>query len=361
MVRIAKQLLDRSAPLERKLFWIIFGIISICAFLSSVFTGFERFFVGAIVCFGGFIACLCIGAFVHRTEMYALGYFGLVVLFSCIVLPLLYFLCGGIHCGTPIYLLASPFLCAFIYVKPLRFAGFLLSSLAGVATFAVSWYFPGIVAAPPSSGMVYVDFVVSFLTVGTALFLASNYSVMAYKEEWAKREELLSKLDYLSKCDPQTKLYNRSYFVQTLENMSWPQRDKFYVALFDIDNFKDVNDSYGHVFGDSVICDVAGVLQGVVNENVGEFAVRYGGETFLYVLYADSEVEAFTKADKVREIVDNGLRWVDKPMLHITVSGGFVACHGRDSVDGRSVFRKVDELLYESKQNVKNQIRSMVS
>ena len=73
--------------------------------------------------------------------------------------------------------------------------------------------------------------------------------------------------------------------------------------MFDVDNFKRLNDTYGHQFGDTVLSTVAHTLRAAVQDERGEFAARYGGEEFICVLYAETAGEAFSRADEVRRAI----------------------------------------------------------
>lgn len=356
-----KEFWKKQDTLEKKFFWMFFSVCCICAVFSSIANLVEQVgLVTSIICFCSCVFCIAVGVFAYKTSMYSVSCFCIVFLFSGLVFPALFLLCGGMQSGMPLFLLAGPFISAFIENKKLKAWGLFISLLGFFTALGLMWYFPEFTHSPKSPNVMYFDIAMSFVTVGVGIFAVCNYALSMYKLEWMKREALLNKLDHLSKCDSQTGLYNRGYFVQKFENMDWRQKERAYIALFCIDGFRDVNDLYGHLFGDDVICRIAESLRQNVDESQGEIAVRYGSESFVYMMVADSEVEAYSKADKIREMV-NLLNWPEKQSFHITVSGGFIACNGADPLNPVSLLRKVDELLYESKPSAPNRIRSKIS
>ena len=147
--------------------------------------------------------------------------------------------------------------------------------------------------------------------------------------ERRQKDEFMAKLEDLSRRDDLTGLYNRRYFIQYLEDVVWLHRDQFYVAMLDIDGFAQINEKYGKVFGDSVICSVGSQIGRSLNEEFGERAVRFSGETFVCVLKGESEIEAFTKADQIRESVSN-MQWggIPFPPRHRERRIHFVPCRG---------------------------------
>jgi diguanylate cyclase (GGDEF)-like protein len=107
---------------------------------------------------------------------------------------------------------------------------------------------------------------------------------------------------------------------------------------------------------DRVICNVAHSLWETVNEDVGECGARYGEETFLFIMSADSDVDAFVRADGFREKI-SGLTWNNTPDLRISISGGIVPCRDENEFDRERLLKKVDALLDGFKSRGKNQVR----
>lgn len=117
--------------------------------------------------------------------------------------------------------------------------------------------------------------------------------------------------------------------------------------MYDIDNFKKINDTYGHDFGDEVIKAIAGVSKKEVRYKGKAF--RYGGEEFILILKNINEKQALRIAENIREAVEN-LSFSNQYKVTISV-GITVVEHNKDVT-----FKKVDKKLYTSKKNGKNKI-----
>ena len=357
MFGIARKIWARQETLEKRLFWIVLAIDTFVSFASIILTAVERVSdLATIFCAVICTMCILTGLLVYKTAHTSIGYFFLIGFFSCVATPVMFFLCGGINSAMPFFLLTGPFMCSFVSNRFFKFFGAAFTLLVGLAVIVVSWMFPEWVTVPPGESVVYLDISVNYLLFGAALFGTCSYAVQAYMNECHQKDELLKKIEDQSRRDDLTGLYNRRYFVQYLEDVVWQNRDGFYVVMFDIDAFRQVNATYGRIFGDSVICAVSRQIGLGVCGDIGERAIRFSGETFACILKADSEIEAFSKADQIREMVAN-LQWEEFPMLHVTVSGGVIPCVTGDSYDKRTIVRMVDDLLFAVKRKGVNQVK----
>ncbi|OMF93381.1 hypothetical protein BK144_11830 [Paenibacillus sp. FSL R7-0273] len=161
-------------------------------------------------------------------------------------------------------------------------------------------------------------------------------------------------MDRLSKIDPLTDLYNHKTFHEYLgwlidhqQNNPFPMQ----LAVLDIDNFKKVNDRYGHWVGDIVLKQVAAV----VLQHIGtdDFAARYGGEEFVVILTAKPLNEAHGIMERVRTGIA-GLPVEEMNGESVTVSIGM---HEFSVSDTKShTFQRADDALYEAKKTGKNRI-----
>lgn len=185
--------------------------------------------------------------------------------------------------------------------------------------------------------------------------LAASSSLALTADAISARAELLSEW---ATIDPLTELFNRRYFRQRLEEEY--QRARRYelplsLLLLDLDDFKTVNDRFGHPAGDLVLRSVADVLR----RNVRAFDVccRYGGEEFVIVLPGGDSGDALTTANRVRQAIEAhriSVRTNHAP-VGVTASIGSVTLKRGDSVD--DMITEADAALYEAKRAGKNQIR----
>ncbi|MGI5939280.1 MAG: sensor domain-containing diguanylate cyclase [Thermoleophilia bacterium] len=122
------------------------------------------------------------------------------------------------------------------------------------------------------------------------------------------------------------------------------------LLFIDVDNFKDINDRYGHVVGDEALKMVANSLQHNVRstDHVG----RWGGEEFLVLLYDVTEEHLAKTSDKLRMLVASSYLNTVEPPLHVTISLGATLVRPDDTVAG--LISRADSLLYKSKNAGRN-------
>ena len=122
----------------------------------------------------------------------------------------------------------------------------------------------------------------------------------------------------------------------------------------DIDNFKYINDQYGHLFGDEVIIQVSKSCSRIVGEN--EMIGRYGGDEFVVILRQTSRVDGEKKAKQIAEELRNLIINKDGASIGITVSIG-IADNSNDAISNfAELFHQADMNLYKAKANGKDQI-----
>jgi diguanylate cyclase (GGDEF)-like protein len=124
------------------------------------------------------------------------------------------------------------------------------------------------------------------------------------------------------------------------------------LLMVDIDHFKDVNDTYGHLAGDSVLRDLAGILQRRLrpDDELG----RYGGEEFAAVLPETSLGGAVKIAEDLRSLVEQHRFVVEGEQIRVTVSIGAAAL--KPGMDAKGFFRAADEMLYRAKNGGRNRV-----
>ncbi|MGN8646078.1 GGDEF domain-containing protein [Gracilibacillus sp. HCP3S3_G5_1] len=171
-----------------------------------------------------------------------------------------------------------------------------------------------------------------------------------------KEKELIVKsaiMERLTKVDALTELYNHKTFHEYLDflyEQSISQGMPLQLALIDIDNFKMINDLYGHSNGDLVLKRVARAIASQMTED--DIAARYGGEEFAILLTNKSLKEAYHIIDNLRLYIAN--QYHEELDKNITVSIGLKAL--TEDISKESFFQRADELLYKAKHNGKNQV-----
>lgn len=180
----------------------------------------------------------------------------------------------------------------------------------------------------------------------------SHAEIMAANEAMQLQNQAL---ETLSITDSLTGLYNRSkldvILTDQLARYKRTQRP-FGLLMLDIDHFKTLNDTYGHITGDEILAGVARILLQSIRSI--DFAARYGGDEFIIILVETSAELALKTAERIRSQVQNMRYSFNGSTISITVSIGIVECEPGD-LTTTAVFARADNALYEAKRAGRNQ------
>lgn len=169
-------------------------------------------------------------------------------------------------------------------------------------------------------------------------------------DELHKNRESIKKLAY---TDPLTELPNRIAFIEMLDNIMLTLRSSEIIGVMDIDldNFKNINDTLGHSYGDELLIDVTHRLRQVMDEN--DYLARIGGDEFIILSQNLDDMVSFEeKIRKVRNVFTYPFVLSTKEYF-ITVSIG-VAFAPKDGKTAQSLVKNVDSAMYVAKANGKN-------
>jgi diguanylate cyclase len=207
--------------------------------------------------------------------------------------------------------------------------------------------------------------VIEFMTTIVTLFcgLIISYGIMARGAEiqqnlrrtMSEQQDLLVKsilMDKLSKIDALTELYNHKTFHEYLDKLI-DQCDhhklKLHLAVMDIDNFKKINDTYGHWVGDLILRSVSQTIRSTVS--MDDFSARYGGEEFAVIFTDKTQEEVLGITESIRESIAG----THHPELNggsVTISIGLKEYSPGSGKEW--LFRGADEALYTAKRSGKN-------
>ena len=176
-------------------------------------------------------------------------------------------------------------------------------------------------------------------------------------------KDAADEIHLMSITDPLTSIYNRGYINERL-----PQEIRrairygrnLSIILCDIDHFKKVNDTYGHLAGDKVLKVFAECLTGSFRQKV-DWVGRYGGEEFLVVLPETNLDGALVLAERLRETVEGCESQVDDCTISITASFGVTGCSAHQltpAVKAETLLQQADTLLYEAKAAGRNRVNA---
>ena len=173
-----------------------------------------------------------------------------------------------------------------------------------------------------------------------------------------KRELDKERLRELAFIDDLTELYNRRYLYQYLPTELKDIKSagkKLSLFMMDVDSFKDINDTYGHLCGDKILVEIAQILRKSLRKE--DTIVRYAGDEFLAILPGAEEEVAVEIAKRIVEQVDKThfRESEDKPVIHLTMSIGLALFPG-DAQDPEKLIYQADKALYSSKRSGRNRI-----
>src|SRR5437879_5749218 len=177
-----------------------------------------------------------------------------------------------------------------------------------------------------------------FIKIGRTIFkfLSGGNIENAYHEEIYR----------LTTVDGLTQIFNRRYFLEQLDrevSRAKRYRRELSLILFDIDHFKAINDSYGHLAGDYVLKQLATVVKGKIRRE--DVLARYGGEEFAIILPEIEATGAVSFGEKIRKLIEKAPLKFEDTKMTVTVSVGIGTIVESD--DSASLVKRTDDKLYE--------------
>jgi diguanylate cyclase (GGDEF)-like protein len=157
--------------------------------------------------------------------------------------------------------------------------------------------------------------------------------------------------------DPLTQIFNRRSLDDHLSRevaFALRHRSTLSLIIFDLDHFKNVNDTHGHPVGDELLCGLAAGLARQIRQE--DILARYGGEEFALLCRGIGGAVAFGVADRLRLSVASQALVAQLPDLHITLSGGVAAMPADDLGGVRELVEAADQALYRAKREGRNRI-----
>ncbi len=207
----------------------------------------------------------------------------------------------------------------------------------------------------------FIVFYLSFIGLSIFLFWVAYLRETTkdkIKEELYEIKKLNKQLEYLSSYDSLTSIFNRRQIIQILENeISRFERfnKSFSILLLDVDHFKNVNDEYGHLFGDKALIELTHLIQKKILRSIDNMG-RYGGEEFLIILPGTDKFGGIIASERIRNSISEFPFFNDelKIDVNITVSIGVSSIAKGDDIN--SLLRKADIALYRAKETGRNKV-----
>lgn len=353
-------------PIRQRFFNIIFtcgfavGIAGVFACIQ-LHSSYEAIMVSAAMTFA-FPLLAFIGIRSKKNQDKIINFSLAVVNFF--IFPALYLTGGEIHCGIPSYFSLGIALTLFLSKG---IPGIVLTGAECIFylfIFFVSWRFPAVCVDVPAfsegeNGVMNFAFQAissNVFMVCIAIGILAKIIFNMYQKENRVVNESIKKVEEQSTIDPLTAVYNRRYMYSYLkEQVHEAQKtgNSLSVVLFDIDKFKNLNDTYGHLLGDDVLKAISCMIKSSCKEN--EIVARYGGEEFLLILPGFSKEEAYSRADNIRNCIAKSHLSPDLPENKpVTISGGVATFE--PGMNEEAMVQIADENLYIAKDSGRNRI-----
>ncbi len=288
-----------------------------------------------------------------KTKKIRLFSFLSISVMTLIIFPLMFFANAGLDGGMPFYFLVAVVCTALALKGKVRLFLFIITIIEYTILFLLFKFFPqGFL--PMTEGDAFIDQLCSLLITSGILFTFS-YAVSSQNYHDRHTIQQLSMLyERQANTDELTGLYNRRYFNNFLKLaiLTLGDTGSLHIAMFDIDDFKFVNDKYGHPFGDVILRKFANLLK--TTEKNGTTVCRYGGEEFLLLIPKKDKNEALAIVEEILEETRTTIEIKDNRF--ITVSAGFMTCTEEMTYD--LLLQEVDKKLYTAKSSGKNRVIS---
>lgn len=342
--------LYRHSPLQGKIFYVLVTTSSMFSMINAILNlilGLHR----ATVIIAIITAIICNVLFIYtvRSKTYIRPAQVTFIILLTIIYPGLWFTNGGSHGPTPYFLIFNVLLIAIMMKRKTAIMLFIYQMLVTAVLVLVELLKPSMIIGYDSRISQILDLSISIMLIGCFIFIILQRIMTEYNARIEELHRIQAKYHKLSITDALTGVYNRRHIIETLHTVV-EGSNAFSLIMLDIDDFKTINDNYGHHIGDEVIIGVSHLLE--ANVRPGDIVGRIGGEEFL-ILLNDTEVsDAHHRAEIIRQQISD-MHWTI-PSLTVTVSGGVYNKVDHDHVN--DILEKVDSYLYKAKKSGKNKI-----
>lgn len=345
-----KKYFDKAVPMREREFYILSVIGTLTNIIGLMISIISRASLqGKLVVGFGAIAMLLCTVYGYSTRKVEGMFDVMMIVINLIEFPWMFLLITGLDGGNSYYFFMG-LLLIMMFMKNSKRLLFIILTLSVDGIVMAYDYSVRCAGMNRNEKMPYLGRIVAYFIVGLFVVVVAYVSEREQQKQNEIIMELNQELKDLSEQDPLTKCYNRRYLTDYLEQMEEESKQKVFVLMIDVDNFKMINDTYGHSFGDEVLIYMAETLKELMGDK--GIAARFGGEEFIAVMETEKVTEMQFFAEGVKEKLV--LFSQEKKNIDITFSGGIQ--RWEENFDMTQLLKKVDSKLYQAKAQGKNKV-----
>ena len=338
---------ELNKELKTRLFHILVIVASLADgvgfLICFLLTGLSKPTAMCGVCF---VILTAFGIYGWITDKIALASTGMVSIAALLELPILMYVYGA---PTSAYLILASVCIALFLPKSSQWVMFGIVFIIDIICIALSYIVPSEIGEQTiESEMLTVMWAYSIVAI--AIFVLIKIIFEQYEKQRAQIIKMTEELELVAHYDQLTGLYNRRYMMDTLEKWMGMLEKDFIVVHIDLDDFKAINDTYGFVYGDSVLVEFSKILKNNVDE-VG-FASRYGGQEFIVMIDKVGKEETLSMLGKIKEEFEDFA--AQTKQAKFTFSAGVVV--DDKSLDLDEILCTADDKLRQAKRAGKDKV-----
>lgn len=359
------RLFGKHLPIRQRFFNIIFIFASLGGLsgtITCITTGSSDEAVMMSIAMTFIFPMLGIWCATAKEHRDIILFFSLAVM-NMVVFPSLYMVGGAIDGGDPMFFAMGLALTLFLTRSKNGIILAIVEAVFYLMVFYFSYSNPDWVLPLPAWEVPggQRDYTFNAITSNVIMAIAilgflTKLLFNMYKKEDQLVSESIVEIERQSTIDPLTNVYNRRFMYSYLSEQVTKASEShtpLSVVLFDIDKFKNLNDTYGHLLGDDVLKALSRILRDSCRTN--EVVARYGGEEFILILPGLDNNAAFKRANEIRECIEKSYLSPELPEdKPVTISGGVSTFHV--GLTEENLVATADENLYKAKESGRNRI-----
>ena len=323
---------------RRLMFEYVYWLMGVACTIMSIMNIFTRQW-GLLIATGSFAVICLISILLSKFHKDGSKIASVMISVAVIVMFSYFAVSGGIEGFSIYWLVLLPLGSILLYGAKTGSKMALVQLLLVLLFFLVPWFEN--LGAYQYSNVIKMRFPVLYLSSFALAILLEYIRGTTY----GKLAEVRTKLEYLSKHDALTGVYNRYGFNDEIDNSILDKKFSFFII--DIDSFKSINDNYGHLAGDFILKEVANIIQD--NVCCESKVYRWGGEEFSIITTCNHDHIAL--ANKINKVIRDKAFIYKDVEIKVTVSIGLIFVDKIDSIDEmEKVINEADVCLYKAKE-----------